>query len=289
MSRHPLFVRALAGDGVRLNATCAGEGQRKVILLHGFPENSSSWLHQFDPLVDAGFAVIAPDLRGYGASDRPSATSAYEIQHLVEDVATIIHSEGDDRAVVVGHDWGGLIAWRLAALHPELVDKLIILNSPHPRIFAKKVRRPPQLFRSWYVLPALIPYLSEAVLSAGDFWMIRRMFRKKPAREGTFSEERIERFVDGLRPPGALTAALSYYRANVGKRELMGERQPITVPTLVVWGDLDPALDVGLLDGLDRYVLDLTVKRIAHAGHWVQNEAPDEVNAAILEFITSDA
>jgi epoxide hydrolase 4 len=286
MSRHPLFVTSVSGEGIRLSATCAGDGGRRVILLHGFPENSSTWLHQFGPLADAGFAVIAPDLRGYGTSDRPVPTASYGIQHLVEDVAAIIRNEGQ-RAAVVGHDWGGLIAWRLAALYPELLDKLVILNSPHPRIFAKRVRRPPQMFRSWYLLPALVPGLSERTLAAGDFWIVRRMFRTMPARPGTFPEDRIERFVDGLRPPGALTAALSYYRANVGKRELVGDRKPITVPTLVVWGDLDPALGVDLLDGLDRYVDHLTIRRIPDAGHWVQNEAPEEVNAALLDFLHS--
>jgi pimeloyl-ACP methyl ester carboxylesterase len=284
MSPHPFSEHALPGDGVLLNGVRAGTGSHTVILLHGFPENSSTWLHQIHALADAGFNVIAPDLRGYGASERPPSRQAYGIRHLVDDVAAIIRSEGD-RASVVGHDWGGVIAWAFAEEYPNLLDRLVILNAPHPRIFAKRVRRPPQMLRSWYVLFFLIPWLPERILSAADFSLVRSMFSRLPARPDTFSEERIEQLVDGLRPKGALTAALNYYRANALRMGLNRGKRKIEAPTLVLWGDLDPALGVELLDGLDRYVENVRIQRFSEASHWIQNEVPEEVSRALVEFL----
>ena len=159
--------RVTAGGGVTLHVVRAGAEGPAVVLLHGFPEFWYSWRHQIDPLVDAGFSVVAPDLRGYNLSDRPREVGAYRLDHLVEDVAAVMRATGRARAHVVGHDWGGVIAWALAGAHPELVDKLVIMNAPHARSYVETVRRSlRQMLRSWYVLFFQLPLLPERALAA---------------------------------------------------------------------------------------------------------------------------
>ncbi|HEX2167325.1 MAG TPA: alpha/beta hydrolase [Longimicrobiales bacterium] len=162
-------------DGVNLHVARRGTGP-PVVLLHGFPENWTSWRHQMAPLAEAGFTVLAPDLRGYNDSGAPEGLEPYAIDHLVSDVAAIVQSTPQGRAHIVGHDWGGIIAWHFAAAHPELTGSLAILNAPHPSVFLRRVRRPPQLFRSWYAAFFQLPVLPEAALRAFDFAAIRRLF-----------------------------------------------------------------------------------------------------------------
>jgi epoxide hydrolase 4 len=277
--------RIEASDGVTLHAAHTGAGPL-VILLHGFPENWTTWRHQMTPLADAGFSVLAPDLRGYNESDAPAGVEAYAIDQLVSDVAALVRSTGHARAHIVGHDWGGIIAWHFAAAHPELLDRLVIMNAPHPSIFARKVRRPPQLFRSWYAAFFQLPLLPEAVLRAFDFAAVRRLLRTTPARAGAFSDTDIDHYVRGLSRRGALAGAVNYYRAAV--RCPPKRRVRTDAPTLVIWGELDAALSTGLLDGLERYATDLRIERMPDAGHWVQNEAPAEVTRLLLEFLAND-
>jgi pimeloyl-ACP methyl ester carboxylesterase len=275
----------IQGDGVELHVARAGEGM-PVILLHGFPENWRSWRHQIGALAEAGFSVLAPDLRGYNLSGRPPGCEPYHLRHLVEDVACLIRSTGYGKAHVVGHDWGGVIAWTFAGVHPELLDRLAILNAPHMRIYLEKVRRPPQLFQSWYVLFFQLPWLPELALSARGFHAVRHIFREFPARPGAFPDEEIESYVKALSQPGALTAALNYYRENLRASGIQLARSAVSrAETLVIWGERDPALSVGLLDGLETVAPAVRVLRIPDAGHWVQNEAPDEVNRALREFL----
>jgi epoxide hydrolase 4 len=254
-----------------------------VVLLHGFPENRSSWRHQIGPLVEAGFTVITPDLRGYGESDAPSGVEAYTVDELAGDVAAIVRASGHARAHIVGHDWGGIVAWHFAAAHADLLDRLVILNSPHPGIFSRRVRRPPQLFRSWYAAFFQLPFISEAALRAFDFAAVRSLFRRTPARVDTFSEAEIDGYVRGISGPGRLTAVLNYYRAAV--RHPSRRRVSTDAQTLVIWGEQDVALTIGLLDGLERYAPNVRIERIPEAGHWVQNEVPGRVTALLTEFL----
>jgi epoxide hydrolase 4 len=279
----------LAGAGVELHVATAGTGP-PVVLLHGFPENWRSWRHQVGPLVAAGFSVWLPDLRGYNLSDRPVATGAYHLRHLVDDLAAVVRATGAPRAHVGGHDWGGIVAWTFAGEHPELLDRLVILNSPHPRLYGEQLRRPGQLLRAWYILAFLVPGLAERALAARDFALVRRMFGSRPGRPGAFTEEAVDAYVEALAQPGALTAALNYYRANrrTDARRLAG-RARVAAETLVIWGERDPALSTRLLDGLERVAPRARVHRIRRAGHWVQNEAPEEVNRVLLEFLRGGA
>ena len=273
------------GDGVDLHVAVAGDGP-PVVLLHGFPENWQSWRHQFAPLVRAGFSVWAPDLRGYNRSGRPRERQAYHLTHLTADVAALIAATGSGRAHICGHDWGGVIAWTVASRYPELVDRLVICNAPHPEVYLRMAWRPPQLYRSWYVLFFMLPWLPEWALSAGDFRAVRRMFRLMPARPDTFSEDDIDGYVAALAVPGALTAALNYYRANAAGGIRLARSAPVQAETLVLWGDRDVALVPGLADHLEPMVPRLRVVHFPDAGHWLQNEEPDAVNAALTAFLT---
>lgn len=276
----------IPGEGLDLHVAVVGEGP-PVILLHGFPEGWRAWRHQFAPLVEAGFSVLAPDLRGYGESDRPAARRAYHLRHLVGDVEALVRWTGYPRAHVVGHDWGGIIAWTFAGEHPELLDRLAILNAPHLRLYYERVWRPPQLFRSWYVLFFLLPRLPERAIAARDFAALRRMFRRMPAQRDAFPDEEIGAYVRAFSAPGALTAALNYYREALlgrdGTARAVAAR--VEVETLVLWGEQDPALDLSLLCGLERVAPRVQVRRFPHSSHWLQNELPDEVNRALVEFL----
>lgn len=277
--------RTIQGDGAVLHVAVAGSGP-PVILLHGFPENWQSWRHQIPALVAAGYSAWMPDLRGYNRSGIPARRDAYHLRHLIADVAAIVRATKHPRAHIVGHDWGGIIAWTFAGNYPALVDRLVILNAPHMQIYLDKVWRTSQAFRSGYVLFFLLPVVPERVLAAGHFWLVRRMFRLMPARRATFTDADIDDYIRGLAQPGALKAALDYYRANVlpGKVRLASHART-DAETLIIWGEQDPALGSFLLEGTQRFAPRLRIHCIPSAGHWVQNEAPDEVNHALVRFL----
>lgn len=277
--------RRIRGDGIELHVAVAGKGM-PVILLHGFPECWRSWRHQITPLVDAGFSVWMPDLRGYPLSEAPSGSSAYHLRHLTTDVACIVSATGFPRAHVVGHDWGGVIAWTFSGTHPALLDKLVILNAPHMKIYTDKVWRSSQMMRSLYVLFFQLPWLPEKIMSCRDFAVVRRIFHHMPAKKGAFTEQQIQDYVDILSRPGALTAALNYYRANLRASGLELARNARTnAETMVIWGELDPALGLNLLEGLDEVAPRISVYRIPDAGHWIQNESPEQVNRLLVDFL----
>jgi pimeloyl-ACP methyl ester carboxylesterase len=233
--------------------------------------------------------VYAPDLRGYNLSDRPRPLDAYHLRHLVADVAAIVRASGAPRAHVVGHDWGGVVAWAFAASRPDLVGRLVVINAPHMAIYLRKVWRSSQALRSWYVLFFQLPWLPERALAARDFAAIRRAFRRLSGRAPALSDEDIERFVRPLASPGALTAALNYYRANMRPDALALASGPGAADTLVIWGDRDRALGTALLDGLESFVPRVRVHRLPGIGHWVQNEAPDAVNGLLVDFFGSSS
>ena len=287
MDRTALRFERMPGDGVTLHVARAGEGP-PVLLLHGFPEHWYGWRHQIPALAAAGFSVLAPDLRGYNLSDKPASRDAYRLRHLAADVAALVRATGARRAHVVGHDWGGIIAWAFAAWHPERLGKLAILNAPHPGRYLEEVRRPAQMLRSWYVLLFQLPRLPEMALSASNYRGLRTMFRSTAVNPHVFSPRDLDEYVSAMSRPGALTAALNYYRANVARGGLASVRSARTdAETLVIWGERDPALGAELLDGLERFAPDLRVRRIPTAGHWVQHEAAEDVTRALVEFLAA--
>lgn len=273
-------------NGVRLHYVEAGAGPL-VLLLHGFPEFWYGWRNQIPALAAAGFRVIAPDLRGYNRSEKPAGVASYRMSALVRDVTGLIRHAGEQRAAVAGHDWGGLIGWRLAMEHPELLEKLIVLNAPHPAAFARELRNPRQLLRSWYAFFFQLPWLPEVAIRAGNFAAIRRVFRHDPLRRDAFTDADIERYLESLRQPGALTAMLNYYRAAMRRspRKVKREARRIETPTLVIWGERDSGLELRLTEGLERWATNLRLERIPDASHWVLADAPERVNRLMIEFL----
>lgn len=279
-------------DGVKLHAAKAGARDRPpVVLLHGFPEFWYSWRHQIPALVDAGFSVVAPDLRGYNLSDKPAGREFYHLDRLVSDVACTVRSTGHSRAHIIGHDWGGILSWAFAGRHAELLDRLVIMNAPHMEAYRRKARRPPQLFMSWYVALFCLPGISEFALSANNYAAIRDMFSNKTARKEAFSSTDIDKYVQAIAQPGALTAALNWYQCGMlSAGGMIPARQArVNAPALIIWGELDPALHVSNLDGLEEFAPHLHIHRIPQVSHWVQCEAANEVNATLIPFLKGEA
>jgi pimeloyl-ACP methyl ester carboxylesterase len=274
-------------DGIRLHIAASGAGD-PVVLLHGFPEFWYSWRSQLPALAAAGFRALAPDLRGYGDSHRPKGIEAYSTERLVADIVQLIERVAGGNAHLVGHDWGGVIAWRLAAMRPDLVRKLVILNAPHPQAFRRVLRtNPVQWLQSSYVLLFQIPWLAERLVSAGDFWLMEQTFKYQPANPNAFTAADIARYKQAFRQAGAITAALNYYRAALRyPGDLRSGPQTVTVPTLVIWGDRDPYLSKQLTKDLDRWVTQLEVEHLPDASHWVQNDAPQKVNQLLSDFLS---
>lgn len=263
-----------------------------VLLLHGFPEHWYSWRHQLAGLADR-FRVVAPDLRGYGGTDRQGP---YDLQTLCADVADLVHALGRERGqpdvkvTLVGHDWGGVIAWATAVLHPDVVERLAICNAPHPLAFLDTLwRHPGQIARSWYIAMFQIPGLMERMVRRDPQRTLAKMLKGAAGRRGVFGREDIQRYAEALMAPGTLEAALGYYRAlpaSIRKsRELRGK---IAVPVLVLWGRKDPALGPELVAAAQAYVaLPLAVEWFEDAGHWLQQEEPDAVTRALATFAAS--
>ena len=281
--------RIKVGD-IRLSVASEGSGV-PIVLLHGFPELSYSWRHQLPVLAEAGVHALAPDLRGYGDSDRPSGVEAYALPNLVGDIVGLLDAIDAESAHLVGHDWGGSIAWVLAARSPERVRSLTILNSPHPIASAEARQVPEQQRRSWYMLLFQFAGVAEAWLSADDFANLRS-FVFDTAAPGVFGDEEQERFVAALRRDGALTAALNYYRANIPPASWL--RPPpdlpqVTVPTMIIWGEADAYMSPILLErSATKVAGPLRIERLPGVSHWVQQEAPDRVNELLLDFLRLD-
>jgi pimeloyl-ACP methyl ester carboxylesterase len=300
-------------NGQRLHYARAGNGPL-IVFLHGFPEFWYEWKHQIAEF-SRDHAVVAPDMRGYNLSSKPAELSAYQVPNLVEDVralaSDLMKSTGGTKFTLVAHDWGGVVAWVFAALHPEMLDKLVIVNAPHPTIFGRRLRDDPtQQKASAYMLMFRTPE-AEATLSANSYEMLTSAVLGEGLKAGTVTEDDKKAYVEAWSQPGALTGGLNYYRAS-GIGPPAGGAAPATatttagtttaeppavatpneppplivrVPTLVIWGEKDTALLPGNLEGLDQFVPTLTVRRIADGTHWVVREKPAEVNRLIREFL----
>jgi epoxide hydrolase 4 len=279
---------------VRLHYVERGEGDELVLLLHGFPEFWYSWRHQL-PVLGKRYHVVAPDMRGYNLSDKPTGAKNYQIELLIQDVIDLIHHFGKEKAVIVAHDWGAGIAWALAQRHPEVVSKLVAMQVP-PAAAWKENFTIRQFLSSWYMFFFQLPRLPEWWASRNNFARIERMHRETSFRPGAFSDADIAAYKEALRQPGALTSALNYYRANVFRSLVRGGKSDaktgdgrIRVPTLFIYGELDVAVLPSTVRGLERFI-DAPYRelRIADAGHWIQNEAVEEVNAALMEFLSDE-
>jgi len=282
MPGHPLplfFVESAPAAGLRRRPD--------VLFLHGFPETSTAWRHQLPVLTAAGFRAVAPDLRGYGRSPKPPAVRDYRIDLVATDVLDLVRRHCAGRVHLVGHDWGGVIAWWLAMYHPEAVERLVILNAPHPAAYLRELRRPAQLARSWYVLLFQLPWLPEWLIRFNDFAALRRLFTTDPARPGAFTKADVEHYVAAFSDRRSLTGTINYYRAvfRAGPAAMSRQVRPVRAPTLVIWGDRDRYLVPGLASGLESWVENPRVERLAGASHWVQHDEPARVNRLLLDFL----
>lgn len=276
-----VFVEA---NGQRLETLIAGKGGTKLaVLLHGFPESNHSWRFQIPLLVKLGYEVWAPNLRGYGQSSKPPHMRDYAIEHLMEDVAQLMDQASNGRPVtLIAHDWGAIIAWAFAASNLRPLERLVILNVPHPARMAEGLRTWRQIRKSWYVFFFQLPWLPEKLMAAAGAQAIGRAFSALAMDQTNFGPDILQIYRDNALIPGALTAMVNYYRAAAQTKGLANFTRDkvttISVPTLMIWGEEDLALGVELTDGYEELVEDFTLIRLKGVGHWVQQEAPQAVN-----------
>ncbi|NNM76545.1 alpha/beta hydrolase [Sphingomonas sp. ID1715] len=273
--------RRVAIGAIALHVVEAGPvSAPTVMLLHGFPEFWWAWRRIIDPLAAAGLRVIVPDMRGYNLSDAPDGVTNYRTEVLADDIAGLATALDLTTFALVGHDWGGLVAWAVAARHPERLDRLVILDAPHPDVWTGyALRHPRQALRSSYVGWFQLPLLPEAALRALDFATLRSSLQTS-ARPGTFTPAELDRYAEAWRRPGRLTAMLNYYRALPRSSQTIGR---IAVPTKILWGQDDGFLDTALA-ALSRDQCDAGEAVILDATHWLHLEDPDRVAGEIAGF-----
>jgi pimeloyl-ACP methyl ester carboxylesterase len=269
-------------NGLDLHVVAAGDPDDPlVVALHGFPECWYGWHRQIPALVEAGFRVLVPDQRGYNASDKPADVRAYRIPVLVEDVVGLVESEGCESAHVIGHDWGAVVAWFLALSRPEIVDRLGIVNVPHPGAYLRTLAGE-QLLRSWYVLGMQVPGLAESWWRRTD--LADRVFRSQ-ARPGTFTEQDLDRYRAAWDQPGARTGMCNWYRALVRYPPLPPFGR-VETPTLIAWGEEDAALVPELAGRSLEYCDRGRLEYFPDGSHWVTHEYPDRVADLLVEHLS---
>ena len=281
-----IVTRQISANGLRFVVDEVGEGDAVALCLHGFPESRVSWRHQLPALAAAGWKVVAPDLRGYGDSDRPKERDAYRLRHLVADAAGLFDAYHAQRRLLIAHDWGALIAWSFAMQEARTLAGLVVLNVPHPAVLRKVIRRSwAQRRRSWYVGFFQVPVLPEIAMTAFRAKAVADAFRGMAIDKSAFPDEVVEPYRRNALKPGAMTAMINYYRSNL--RELGTETASprIGIPTLMIWGEEDKALGLELTEGYDELVADFSLQRLPGVSHWVQQEAPQVVNDHLLAWM----
>ena len=285
----PLTYRSIAVNDVELavSITNAGGERGLALLLHGFPELAFSWRHQITALAEAGYEVWAPNLRGYGDSSKPPKVADYSIDLLLADIAALIDESGRDEVTLVGHDWGAVQAWMFAIRRVRPLQRLVIMNVPHPACMRRELRGVRQLLKSWYIFFFQIPWLPEKLLCARRAKAVGDAFTKSAVDRSRFPAEVTDVYREAALRPGAMRSMINYYRAAFrhGRASVREELAVIETPTLLVWGLEDVALSKETTDGTDDHVSDLTMRFLPGVSHWVQQEAPEVVNAMLLAWL----
>lgn len=280
------FVKA---NGLNFEVDMCGAGKKFAICLHGFPEHSFSWRYQLPLLAKLGYTVWAPNLRGYGNSSRPTKVKDYSIDHLIADVASLIDASGAKSTLLIGHDWGGAIAWGFALQAIRPVERLIVMNFPHPSLFLKRLMKWPQIVKSWYIFFFQIPKIPELLLGLWDAKPIGDILYNNAVDKSRFPDKVLEIYCKNASQPGALTAMINYYRAFFKGKPISEKRRVmgliLEIPTLMIWGEEDAALGKELTYGTEKLVTDFTIRYLPNVSHWVQQEAPETVNAMIEAWI----
>lgn len=272
-------------NGVSLHVVEAGPGDGPpLILLHGFPEFWWAWRRQIDPLAEQGYHVVAPDMRSYNGNDAPQDVASYRLDVLVADVLALADSFGAERFRLVGHDWGAIVAWAVGASHPERLERLVVMDGPHPDLWAPQaLQHPTQSLRSTYVALFQLPWLPEATLGALDFAGLRGMIQGS-ARADTFEPGAVERYIEAWKHPGSLTGMLNYYRA-LRERPSSAEPARIAPSTLILWGENDVFLERHIAEAARALCDKGQLSIIPSATHWLHLEEPAQVNAALIHFL----
>ena len=274
-------------NGIDMHYAKTGHGKKLLLLVHGFPE---FWYEYKDVLAAYAnsdeYTVIAPDMRGYNLTSKPVDEKEYQVSYMVEDLRQLAESLHFKKFIMVAHDWGGVVAWEFAIVHPEYLNKLVIIDAPHPALFTHAIATNHEQQKASQYMAFFRSPQAEPVLSADHYAKLVDLVMGNGLKTGSFTEVDKEEYLKAWSQPGALTGGLNYYRASHDFGSgLSPSSYNVNVPTLVIWGEKDSALLVSLLDGLDQYVPNLTVKVIPGASHWVIHEKPDLVIGYIEDFI----
>lgn len=285
----PLMYRTMSVNEVDLEVSVTNEGGPRglALLLHGFPELAFSWRHQIPALAAAGYEVWAPNLRGYGRSSKPSKVADFSMDHLLGDIGALIDASGRDDVTLVGHDWGAAQAWMFAIREVRPLERLVIMNVPHPACMRRELRSVRQLLRSWYMFFFQIPWLPEKLLCFRRAKAVGDSFEKMAVDATRFPVEVTDVYREAALRPRAMRSMVNYYRAAFrGAHAMASEALPvIETPTLMLWGLQDAALSKETTDGTEEHVADLTLRFLPGVSHWVQQEAPEIVNAMLLAWL----
>lgn len=271
-------------NGLKLHVLACGNNKNKtLLLLHGFPEPALAWKAQLQFFASKGYYALAPDQRGYNKSSKPKGVKEYTIEKLVQDMVSLIQQVTTDKVVVVGHDWGGGVAWHLAMYYPQMLHKLVIINMPHPHVMLQTLKKnPQQMLRSTYILFFQIPLIPQWLLRAFNFKILKQTLIKT-AQKDTFSTELLQHYQDAWEQPGAITSMLNWYRAY--KYSKQSPDKNVVVPTLIIWGDKDQFLIKEMAPKSAARCSNSKLEMINDATHWIYHEQPFVVNTLILEFI----
>lgn len=283
--------RTITANGFDFRVLEDGDGDRLALCLHGFPELGYSWRHQLPLLAGLGYRAWAPDLRGYGATrPRPTRRRDYRVSLLVEDVAALIDAANASEVVLIAHDWGAAVAWQLAIERVRPLDRLVIMNVPHPVRMLEGLRTFRQLRKSWYMFFFQLPWLPEWALGRNGATAIGKAFTESAVHPERFDDDAVRPYREAASEPGALRGMINWYRALPFElRDVRRNRHEVVeTPTLMIWGEQDIALGKELTERTDELVADLTLRFLPGASHWVQQDQPDVVNAMLAAFLTGE-
>ncbi len=278
-------------NGQTFEVAMCGEGEKLALCLHGFPEHALSWREQLPVLARLGYRAWAPNQRGYGRSSRPAKVADYDIQKLIADVAALIDASGAKRTVLIGHDWGAVVAWAFAARQVRPLDALIIMNVPHPMCYMNRLFRSSQFWKSWYIYFFQLPWLPEWLLTRRKARAVSGMVLRTSSNREKFPRDLLDIFQQNGQIPGAVTAMLNWYRAAFRRALRRGGHSRSDFPlipthTLMIWGEADAALDKSTTYNTGRYVTDLTLRYLPGVSHWVQQDATEAVNEMMSCFLS---
>ncbi|MGI4756317.1 MAG: alpha/beta fold hydrolase [Janthinobacterium lividum] len=289
MPEYPLQTEFVEANGLRMEVLTCGQGDRLALCLHGFPELATSWREQMPVLAELGYRVWAPNQRGYGQTTRPSAVADYSIETLMQDVAALIDASGATDVTLIAHDWGALVAWNFAARRLRPLQRMVIANVPHPACFARALRRPGQMLRSWYVGFFQLPGVPEWALSRNGGAAVRKMMLRTSTSPDAFPHDLLDACAAHAAQPGAARAMVNWYRAFLRggglRRQLRQGFPPIDIPVLQIWGMRDTYLAYYTTDGTERYAPLLQRRELPGVSHWVQQDATRECNRLLREFL----